>query len=105
MAQDDALALGTVDKLKAAGFEAAFGPGARASEIEGNKAWARKFMERHELPVPEYHVFDRETELTENLAISFLEGAYNRPPGSGTRPPTRRANWTCPHCTRPPAGT
>lgn len=57
VAPDDALALGTVDLLQQNGF-LAFGPTRRAARIEGNKEWSRRFMERHQIPSPDFHSFD-----------------------------------------------
>lgn len=63
VAQDDALAHGTVDLLTSNGFRV-FGPTQAAARIEWDKAWARQFMERVGIPSPEYRVFtDLETAL------------------------------------------
>jgi phosphoribosylamine---glycine ligase len=56
VAQDNALAAGTVDLLEAHGFTAV-GPTKEAAEIESSKAWSRQFQSRHELPVPHYEAF------------------------------------------------
>jgi phosphoribosylamine--glycine ligase len=55
--QDDALAAGTVDLLKANGF-AAFGPTKAASRIEWDKQWSREFMRRNRVPMPQFRYFE-----------------------------------------------
>jgi len=71
VAQDDALALGTVDLLKSEGFPA-FGPTKSASEIEWNKEWSREFMDRHKIPSPEYRSFNS-TEGASQYAQELLD--------------------------------
>jgi len=66
VAQDDAISLGTVDLLEKEGFSV-FGPSRLASQIEWDKAWARDFMGRHEVPHPEY----KEFKLGEKPAINY----------------------------------
>lgn len=56
VAQDDPLSQGLVDILRKEGLHA-FGATQAAAEIEWNKAWARKFMEKYHLPIPSYHTF------------------------------------------------
>ena len=56
VAQDDALAAGTVDLLQRNGFNV-FGPSKLASQIEWDKQWSRDFMTRHGIPIPEYMSF------------------------------------------------
>ncbi len=56
VAQDDALAAGTVDLLEKNGFRV-FGPSKLAAQIEWDKEWSRSFMLRHGIPVPEYKSF------------------------------------------------
>lgn len=58
IAQDDALAAGTVDLLKENGFRV-FGPTKAASRVEWDKKWSREFMERAGLPVPKNRSFSR----------------------------------------------
>ncbi len=56
VAQDDAIALGAVDALQGAGFQAV-GPARLAAQIEWDKIWAREFMTRHGIQTPEYRAF------------------------------------------------
>ncbi|RMG33926.1 MAG: phosphoribosylamine--glycine ligase [Methanobacteriota archaeon] len=74
VAQDDALAAGTVDLLTKAGFRV-FGPTKAAARIEWDKAWARQFMKRHGIPSPEFHVFSEKTS-----AMEFVEREYSQNP-------------------------
>ncbi len=50
------LAAGLVDRLEAAGLRA-FGPHARAAELEASKAFAKDFLQRHRIPTAAYGVF------------------------------------------------
>jgi len=50
------LCLGVADELRAIGV-AVFGPGAKASRLEGSKAYAKDFMLRHGIPTAESKVF------------------------------------------------
>ncbi|MDO8583508.1 MAG: phosphoribosylamine--glycine ligase [bacterium] len=56
IAQDDCLAKGYVDRFQKENI-AVFGPTKMASEIEWSKDWARKFMLKYHLPIPEFQVF------------------------------------------------
>ncbi len=56
VAPDDPLAMGLVDRLGEMGVRA-FGPHARAAEIEASKAFAKDFMRRHNIPTAEYETF------------------------------------------------
>lgn len=58
VAQDDALALGTVDLLEREGFRV-FGPTRAACQIEWDKVWAREYMAKQGIATPEYGVFTR----------------------------------------------
>ncbi len=62
VAQDDALALGTVDLLQQHGFNT-FGPTRKAAQIEWDKGWAREFMQRHNIPHPEFRTFQKIIDL------------------------------------------
>ena len=53
---DDPLTLGMVDMLEKHGFSA-FGPRARAAELEASKAFAKDFMQRHGIPTAACRVF------------------------------------------------
>ena len=57
VAQDDALAGGTVDLLSKNNFTV-FGPNKCSSKIEWDKIWSRKFMERNGIPTPKFSCFD-----------------------------------------------
>src|SRR3989344_6102040 len=56
VAQDDALAAGTVDLLQKNGF-LVFGPKKEAAKIEWDKHWSREFMRRHKIPCPAFAYF------------------------------------------------
>jgi phosphoribosylamine--glycine ligase len=58
VAQDNALALGTVELLEKEGFSA-FGPTQAASRIESDKIWARDFMVKQGVATPEHRAFIR----------------------------------------------
>ncbi|MDP3732982.1 MAG: phosphoribosylamine--glycine ligase, partial [Candidatus Daviesbacteria bacterium] len=59
VAQDNAVAVGLTDELMKNGIKV-FGPTKEAGQIEWDKAWAREFMKKYQLPSPEYHVFHSE---------------------------------------------
>ena len=61
VAQDDALALGTVDILKKDGF-VVFGSRKQAARIEWDKRWSREFMQRHGIPHPSFRYFENEAD-------------------------------------------
>lgn len=69
VAPDDPLVLGCVDALSEKGIPA-FGPTARAAEIEGSKVFAKELMKKYGIPTACYEVF---TELSE--ALAYLETA------------------------------
>lgn len=52
------LCLGLVDALSAVGIKA-FGPHAQAAQLEGSKAYAKEFMEKHQIPTAKYARFDQ----------------------------------------------
>jgi len=54
---ENPLADGLSDRLREAGI-ATFGPSAAAAQLEGSKAFAKDFMQRHEIPTAAYAVFD-----------------------------------------------
>lgn len=54
---EDPLAAGLADLLRDAGF-AVFGPSAAAAQLEGSKAFAKAFMERHGIPTAAHRRFD-----------------------------------------------
>ncbi|MCL7750528.1 phosphoribosylamine--glycine ligase [Guyparkeria hydrothermalis] len=57
---------GVVDTFRDAGL-AIFGPTQKAAQLEGSKAFAKDFMERHAIPTAKYRVFD-----TAAPAIDFV---------------------------------
>ncbi|WP_267225453.1 phosphoribosylamine--glycine ligase [Dyella silvae] len=65
------LVAGLVDKFRAAGLRC-FGPRAIAAQLEGSKAFAKDFLQRHNIPTARYAVF---TELNPALAYVRKHGA------------------------------
>src|SRR3989344_771924 len=57
VAQEDAIALGTVDLLKERGYSV-FGLSQKAAKIEYSKVWARQFMARNDIPSPGWQDFN-----------------------------------------------
>jgi phosphoribosylamine---glycine ligase len=60
------LCAGLVDALRAEGI-AAFGPNQKAAQLEGSKAYAKDFMERHGIPTAASGTFDNEAD-----ALAYL---------------------------------
>ena len=60
VAPDDPLAAGMVDRLEEAGLRA-FGPSAKAAEIEASKVYAKELMRKYNIPTAGYEVFDDPT--------------------------------------------
>ncbi|MEE2830470.1 MAG: phosphoribosylamine--glycine ligase [Myxococcota bacterium] len=60
------LVAGLPDHLRAAGV-AVFGPDAAPAQLEGSKAFAKDFMERHGIPTAGCSVFDKASDLVEHL--------------------------------------
>ena len=56
VAPDDPLYMGMVDRLQEEGIRA-FGPTAKAAEIEGSKVYAKYLMKEYGIPTAEYEVF------------------------------------------------
>ena len=54
---EDPLAAGLADRLREAGF-AVFGPSAAAAQLEASKAFAKDFMQRHDIPTAAFASFD-----------------------------------------------
>ena len=65
------LVLGVVDKFRAAGL-ACFGPRRIAAQLEGSKAFAKAFLQRHNIPTARHAVF---TELNAALGYVRKQGA------------------------------
>ncbi len=68
---EDPLVAGIVDRFTAAGL-ACFGPSAAAAQLEGSKAFAKQFMQRHGIPTAEYGEF---TDVTEAVKFIRKQGA------------------------------
>ncbi len=66
VAQDNAVAVGLVDELEKVKIPV-FGPTQKAGQIEWDKAWARKFMQKYQVPNPKYQIFK-----TEKTGIEFV---------------------------------
>lgn len=64
---DMSLILGTVDFFRAHNFRV-FGPSKESANIEGSKAWAKSFMDRHKIPTAKYQSFS-----TASAAIGYLQ--------------------------------
>ena len=65
------LVLGLKDKLNSIGIKA-FGPSAKAAQLEGSKSFSRKFCERHDIPQPKFkYCSDIKTAIKE---IELLNG-------------------------------
>lgn len=67
VAQDNAVESGLVDEVNKRKV-AVIGPTRKAGQIEWDKAWARNFMQKYEIPHPEYNIF-----LSEEEGIEFVE--------------------------------
>ena len=74
IAQDDALAMGTADLLLEKGFSV-FGPTKDAARIEWDKRWSREFMQRHQIPHPNFRYFSSEEE-----GIKYVNKLYEEKP-------------------------
>ena len=59
VAPDDPLSLGMVDDLEAAGIRA-FGPVAKAAQIEASKVFSKALMKKYNIPTAAYEVFEQE---------------------------------------------
>ncbi len=67
VAPDDPLVAGMVDALEARGIRA-FGPSAKAAEIEGSKVFSKELMKKYGIPTAKYETFSSAKE-----AIAYLE--------------------------------
>src|SRR5689334_7706047 len=65
------LVAGVVDRFRAAGLKC-FGPTRIAAQLEGSKAFAKNFLQRHNIPTAAYEVF---TDLDAALACVRRRGA------------------------------
>lgn len=66
VAQDDVIAAGYVDKLEKLGI-AVFGPSRKAAQLEWDKKWARDFMVKYNLPIPQFKSFNDNKEASEYI--------------------------------------
>lgn len=62
VAPDNPLATGMVDELKKSGIRA-FGPEAKAAEIESSKVFSKNLMNKYNIPTAGYEVFDDPQEV------------------------------------------
>ncbi|MEG0766330.1 MAG: phosphoribosylamine--glycine ligase [Clostridia bacterium] len=69
VAPDDPLCMGLVDRLEKVNIPA-FGPHAKAAEIEGSKVFSKQLMRKYGIPTADYAVFDTLTE-----ALAYLQQA------------------------------
>ncbi len=63
-----ALEAGLADRLAAVGIPC-FGPSAKAARLETSKAFAKNFLERHEIPTAGYGVYERTKDAFEALKV------------------------------------
>lgn len=73
VAPDDPLAAGVVDALNEAGIRA-FGPVAKAAEIESSKVFSKNLMKKYNIPTAAYEVFS-----DSEKAIAYIEGQNKFP--------------------------
>ncbi len=67
VAQDNAVEAGLADRLIELGFNV-MGPTRAAGQIEWDKAWARDFMKKYEIPIPKYKVC-----ISQQEGIGFIK--------------------------------
>ena len=65
------LSLGLVDELQRRGV-AVFGPTRRAAQLESSKAFAKRFMQRHQIPTAAYAVATSEQQAMESMDLFHL---------------------------------
>jgi len=68
---EDPLVLGIVDRFSAAGLPC-FGPSAAAAQLEGSKSFAKRFMQRHNIPTAAFGEF---TDVSEAVKFIRARGA------------------------------
>ena len=66
VAPDDPLTLGLVDRLAEEDIDA-FGPTARAAELEGSKVFSKNLMKKYGIPTAEYEVFTSHADAAEYI--------------------------------------
>jgi len=59
VAQDNAVEKGLVNELQKIGV-GVVGPTKEAGQIEWDKAWSRQFMDKYEIPSPQFFIFKSE---------------------------------------------
>ena len=67
VAPDDPLAAGMVDAFEQAGIRA-FGPNAKAAQIEASKVFSKNLMKKYNIPTAGYEVFD-----SADSAIAYID--------------------------------
>lgn len=72
VAQDDALASGTVDLLEQNGF-IVFGPKKSSARIEWDKKYSREIMQNYKIPHPFFRYFENELD-----AIQYVKEIYSK---------------------------
>ncbi|OGD89332.1 phosphoribosylamine--glycine ligase [Candidatus Curtissbacteria bacterium RIFCSPHIGHO2_01_FULL_40_12] len=79
VAQDDAVAAGLVDKLTKSGLKV-LGPTQAAGQIEWDKAWARNFMKKFLIPIPQFIVCKSQAEGIKFIRrkASLIESQTNK---------------------------
>jgi phosphoribosylamine--glycine ligase len=70
VAHSTSLELGLVNRLQQEGINV-FGPTMEAARLESDKVFARKFMDRFDIPAPKFDVFD-----SEEKALEYAKGIY-----------------------------
>jgi len=73
VAQDNAVEAGLVDALEKEGFFTV-GPTRNAGQIEWDKAWARKFCKRQEIPQPSFKIC-----LSQKEGLDYLQNQPDQP--------------------------
>ena len=82
---EDPLAAGLADRLRDEGI-AVFGPSAAAAQLEARKAFAKRFMKRHEIPTAAFEEFtdlDAAQSYVRNLAAPCVVKADGPAAGKG----------------------
>lgn len=74
VAQDNAVEAGLVSRLQYYNGISVVGPTRAAGEIEWNKAWAREFGQRYELPQPHFKIC-----LSQDEGIQYLSSQPDQP--------------------------
>ncbi len=89
VSQDNAVEVGLVDELNKIGIPAV-GPTKLAGQIEWDKAWAREFMQKYNIPSPKYYIFNSEKKglefIKKNSGKSWFVKAAGLAEGKGVIP-------------------